>query len=149
MCAQYHGYIPLDRHTELVATIPDEAIYSIAIPSTELEVGDHYLSVQCGAKANTFRGVMFEVRGLLSGPGDAVHGEVCPREWIYHRIDMTGAAAGAKASSAHRQLAASGAPMSVADLEGKHVELRLKKHTGDFSFLTLHADHPPTRLMPP
>ena len=70
--AQFHGSIPLDRHTELVATIPDEAIYSIAIPSTELEVGDYYLSVQCGPKANTFRGVMFEVRGLLSGPLGAV-----------------------------------------------------------------------------
>ena len=118
-------------------------------------MGDYYLSVQCGPKANTFRGVMFEVRGLLSGPGDAVHGEVCPLEWIYHRIDMTGnttsgAGAGVHGGSESRRLAESdGGSVSVAALEGKNVELRLKKHTGDFSFLTLHADHPPTRLMPP
>ena len=59
----YAGTIPLERHTERVATVPDEAIYSIAIPATELVVGDYFLSVRCGAVARVFRGIMFEVRG--------------------------------------------------------------------------------------
>ena len=82
------------------------------------------------------------------GPGDTVHGEVCPSEWIYHRIDMTGGASETDYGDGHRQLA-SGAALSLAELEGKHVELSLEKHTGDFSFLTRVADHAPTRLTPP
>ena len=65
----YQGTIPLDRGTELVSDTPDNGIYSIAIPSIELQAGAYYLSVKCGANAQRFRVVAFEVRGsTLTGP---------------------------------------------------------------------------------
>ena len=33
-----------------------------------------------------FRAIAFEIRGRLYGPGDEVHGEICPHEFIYHSI---------------------------------------------------------------
>ena len=82
----FQGTIPLDRKTELVATEPDGSLFSIAIPSIELQVGPYYLSIQRGASAQSFRTVAFEIRGKLDGPGDVVHGEICPREYVYHSI---------------------------------------------------------------
>ena len=35
----FQGTIPLDRKTELVATVPDGGLFSIAIPSNELQAG--------------------------------------------------------------------------------------------------------------
>ena len=85
----YRSYIPLDRSTELVSDTPDNGIYSIAIPSIELQAGPYYLSVKCGPNPQRFRVVAFEVRGIITGPGDAVHGEICPNEWLYHSIKPT------------------------------------------------------------
>ena len=64
----YQGTIPLDRGTELVSDTPDNGIYSIAIPSIELQAGAYYLSVKCGANAQRFRVVAFEVRGISHRP---------------------------------------------------------------------------------
>ena len=64
----YQGTIPLDRGTELVSDTPDNGIYSIAIPSIELQAGAYYLSVKCGPNAQRFRVVAFEARGILTGP---------------------------------------------------------------------------------
>lgn len=74
----FKGSIPLDRLTEITATSSDSGTYSIAIPSTDLQLDTYYLSIKCGAQAQRFRSVVFEVRGGLVGIGDAVHGEVCP-----------------------------------------------------------------------
>ena len=57
--------------------------------SIELQAGPYYLSVKCGPNAQRFRTVAFEVRGKLTGPGDAVHGEICPMEWLYHSVVPT------------------------------------------------------------
>ena len=72
-----------------MATVPDGGLYSLAIPSIELHTGAYYLSIKCGHNAQRFRTVAFEVRGKLVGPGDAVHGEICPNEYIYHSIVPT------------------------------------------------------------
>ena len=152
----YRSYIPLDRSTELVSDTPDNGIYSIAIPSIELQAGAYYLSVKCGPNAQRFRVVAFEVRGIITGPGDAVHGEICPNEWLYHSIKPTFLADNATAPVAsrrrlgrnHRRLAGSGGVTPIA-AGATHLQATFNKHEGDFIFMSLNGDHPPTRIQPP
>jgi hypothetical protein len=71
----FRDTIPLDRVTQLVASIPDGSMYSIAIPSIELRAGSYYLSIRCGASPQRFRAVAFKIRGTLTGPGDEVRAQ--------------------------------------------------------------------------
>ena len=156
----YYGTIPLDRHTELTTSVPDGGIYSLAIPSIELQSGAYFLSIRCGHNAQRFRAVAFEVRGKITGPEDAVHGEVCPNEWIYHRIVPTFANSSDGHSRrldeeadplprrrSHRRLAAMAEAVPIED--GDHLQFTFTKHEGDFFFMSLIGDHPPTRKQPP
>ena len=165
----YRGYIPLDRATEISTTVPNGGIYSLAIPSTELLEGAYYLSVQCGPNAQRFRTVAFEVRGRLNGPGDAVHGEICPGNWIYHSIAPTFSALAYVPSTnysyghpssggLHRRLESSiewrrrrlaAAPGAVEIAPGTHLKFTFTKHQGSFVFMSLIGDKPPTRKQPP
>jgi hypothetical protein len=151
----YQGAIPLDRATELVSDTPDNGIYSIAIPSIELQAGSYYLSVKCGANPQRFRVVAFEVRGKLTGPYDAVHGEICPHEWLYHSLVPTFSDADEadvshrrrRLGRSHRRLAGSGGVTEIST--GSHLQLTFNKHAGDFIFMTMEGAHPPTRIQPP
>ena len=160
----FEGEIPLSRRTEQVSRVPDGSIYSLAIPAVELKAGAYYLSVQCGPNPQRFRTIAFEIRGRISGPGDAVHGEVCPREWIFHSIAPTfngtsdnssssdssssGRRLGDRVGLSRRALAASSGEAAVMQ-PGDHVKFTFSKHAGDFYFMTLIGDHPPSRKQPP
>jgi len=98
-----------------------------------------------------------------------VHGEVCPSEWIYHSIVPTFVEAAdnstTNASStserrrldevsdplpqrrSHRRLAAAAEAVPIED--GDHLQFTFTKHEGDFFFMSLIGDHPPTRKQPP
>jgi len=152
----FQGSIPLDRKTELVSRVSDNGLFSIAVPSIELQVGSYYLSIQCGASAQQFRAVAFEIRGRLEGTGDAVHGEICPEEYIYHSLkptfevnisDSSQSSSGGSGSQRRRGLAGSAAPEACSP--GDHVQFTFTKHVGDFTFMSLVGDHPPTRKQPP
>ena len=174
----FDGTIPLDRVTQLVSDTPDGGIYSIAIPSIELHAGAYYLSVRCGPNPQRFRVVAFEIRGRLTGPGDYVHGEICPGEYIYHSIHPTfappappalsgGGNASHSSNATHgtnsstpssgrrrlaidrmrRRLGAAG-PATAVEVGG-NMMFTFTKHQGDFIFMSLIGDHPPTRKQPP
>ena len=94
-------------------------------------MGSYYLSIQCGASAQQFRAVAFEIRGRLEGSGDAVHGEICPEEYIYHSLAPTfdvnisdsnqGSSGGGSGSHRRRGLAGLAAPEACSP--GDHVQL--------------------------
>jgi hypothetical protein len=65
-----------------------------------------------------------------------VHGEICPRNWIYHSIAPTFSALAA-------------APGAVEIAPGTHLKFTFTKHSGSFVFMSLVGDHPPTRKQPP
>ena len=151
----FQGSIPLDRKTELVSRVSDNGLFSIAVPSIELQVGSYYLSIQCGASAQQFRAVAFEIRGRLEGSGDAVHGEICPEEYIYHslaptfEVNISGSNRSSSGSGSHRRRGLAGLAAPEACSPGDHVQFTFTKHVGDFTFMSLVGDHPPTRKQPP
>ena len=108
--------IPLDRHTEFTATSSDAGTYSTAVPSIDLQIGSYYLSVKCGAEAQRFRTIVFEVRGGLVGIGDAVHGEVCPGDWVYHYVNVLSAST----ANATNATTASSSALSVTSMLAAH-----------------------------
>ena len=97
------------------------------------------------------------MRGILTGPGDAVHGEICPNEWLYHSVKPTfiydpnatvvAASGHRRLGRSHRRLAGSGGVQAIA--AGTHLQATFNKHEGDFIFMSLNGDHPPTRIQPP
>jgi hypothetical protein len=48
-----------------------------------------------------------------------------------------------------RHLAAAAVTGNLAELEGKHVEVQIIKHSGDLFFMGVTGDHAPHRLQPP
>ena len=86
-----------------------------------------------------------------------MNGEVCPNEWIYHCMNpivtstaLDGGhqrelAAMALANADYHRRLGGAVTASGCGLEGKHIELRLTKHTGDFTFMAVTADHAPQR----
>jgi len=99
--------IPDHRTTEIVTSTPSDGIYSLAIPSNELRAISYYLSIKCGPTRERFRTAAFLIRGKLLGPADAVHGELCPNEWIYHSLALDGASSGSGSSSSSSSSASS------------------------------------------
>jgi hypothetical protein len=125
----------------------------IAIPSNELQAGPYHLSIECGGNAQNLRTVAFEIRGQRAGLDDVVHGEIfCPGGFVYHSLAPM-------FRNESRRLDEVDAPGELRRLgsyevdnvsPGDHeVQFTFTKHSGDFVFMSLVGDHPPTRKQPP
>ena len=83
----YEGSIPLDRHSERVATVPDNNIYAIGLSSQDVHRGTYYLSVHCGESAQRFDALAIEVRVCVcvcACVGTCEHARVwCVGLWLH------------------------------------------------------------------
>ena len=170
------GAIPTSRKSEYSTLRAYDDVYSLSISMHEmepfLEHGDGnvtvYFGVRCGPRPVRFRSFVTFVHSHID-TGHTGHGEVCPGEWVYHKLDIDdslifGTASGG--GDAHRRLAAIGVDVdggvsmarrealegralsaAAEDTPGVHVKMHIVKNVGVMNMMVSLNDKP-LRLIP-
>ena len=170
------GAIPTSRKSEFYTLRAYDDVYSLSVSMHEMEPFlEHgggattiYFGVKCGARAVRFRSFVTFVHSHID-TGHTAHGEVCPGEWVYHKLDIDdslifGITSGT--GDAHRRLAAigvgvdgeqgvarrealEGRALSAAaeDTPGVHVKMHIVKNVGVMNLMVSLNDKP-LRLIP-
>jgi hypothetical protein len=170
------GAIPTSRKSQFFTLRAYDDVYSLSVSMHEmepfLEHGDGsvimYFGVKCGPRAVRFRSFVTFVHSHID-TGHTAHGEVCPGEWVYHKLDIDdsliyGTASGT--GDAHRRLAAIGVDVDggvsaarrgalegrglsaeVEDTPGVHVKMHIVKNVGVMNLMVSLNDKP-LRLIP-
>ena len=163
----FDEFIPFNRHTEEVARVPTNGLWTISLSSLDVTGGTYYLSVQCGPLSQRFRTMVVEVQGALKSVSDEVDGEVCPEEWVYHYVNVSREGTSVRRRR-RRQLGMSrDAKMGLADREelrrrylaegrslspslaGENLMIKVKKFVGSLFFMATEGLNAPRQLLPP
>ena len=85
----YFDEIPSDRETELYADSSPDGIYSYMVNANEIKEGRYYVSIQCSELDDADIAVLakFEPSHLYDGKSE--HFMICPKETLYHYINLT------------------------------------------------------------
>ena len=86
--SMWEDEVPLDRHAEHKTERANGKLWAVGMNNNCFKIGVVTLGIKCGPTEVNYELKVIEVSAVLI-PNVAIHGEVCPDEWVYHYFNTS------------------------------------------------------------